>query len=136
MSSVDATLGRNDTAQEKIKDKKAFKQFLEHCCVCHHYFFSIKKCGTHDCELCGKPTIPAEDLKDIHHFPDPMKSQDHYKPFAEVWGTETSEKDRPSLLQQQKSRQCTTADTDKNTLSIMSTTVRDIISYSDRGKPH
>ena len=103
MSSVDASLGCDDTTQEKIKDKKAFKQFLKHCCVRRHYFFSIKKCGTHDCELCGKPTIPAEDFKDIHHFPDPMKTsgQDHYKPFAEVWGTETSEKDRPSLLQQQ-----------------------------------
>ena len=101
-------------------------------------FFSIKKCGDLDCSMCGKPILDEATLKDIHHFPDPMKaaSGDHYKSLDELWGTETKEKDRPSLQKtQQKPHAEMTADREGNRLSIAAATVRDFIECSDCNKP-
>ena len=33
----------------------------------------------------------------LHHVPDPTPNGEHYKPFEEIYGTETSEKHLPSL---------------------------------------
>ena len=42
-------------------------------------------------------------LKCIHFLPDPvMGSDDHYVPFTDVYGTDTSENECPSLIQRQK----------------------------------
>ena len=72
--------------------------FLKHCCRERHYFFEIKKCGKDTCSICKHPRLPAETFAKLQHFPDPMpKGDGHYKPFEDVFGTDTTEEHRPSL---------------------------------------
>ena len=73
------------------------QNFLDHCCRSRHYSFSILKCGSSDCAICKPPRLPKEIFDTLHHIPDPIRDGDVYKPFAEVYGTETTENDRPSL---------------------------------------
>lgn len=73
------------------------KDFFEHCCHKRHYMFSIKKCGAADCSICKMPRLPKEVFDTICHLPDPVKDGDVYKPFSDVYGTITTEEDRPSL---------------------------------------
>ena len=73
------------------------KDFFEHCCLKRHYMFPIKKCGASDCSICKKPRLPKEVFDTISHLPDPVKNGDIYKPFSDVYGTITTEEDRPSL---------------------------------------
>ena len=73
------------------------QSFITHCCKCTHYSFSILKCGSTDCSICRPPRLPKEIFDTLHHIPNPIREGDVYKPFSEVYGTETTEKDRPSL---------------------------------------
>ena len=73
------------------------KQFLDHCCQSRHYSFSILKCGSSDCDICKPPRLSKEVFESLHHIPDPVRDGNVYKPFSEVYGTVTTEKDRPSL---------------------------------------
>ena len=59
--------------------------------------FSIKKCGATDCTICKPPCLPKEIFDIIHHLPDPVRDGDVYKKISNVYGTSTSEKDRPTL---------------------------------------
>ena len=59
--------------------------------------FSIKKCGATDSSICKKPCLSEEVFNTISHLPDPVQNGDVYKPFSDVCGTITTEKDRPSL---------------------------------------
>ena len=59
--------------------------------------FSIKKCGAIDCTICKPPHLPKEIFDTIYHLPDPVRDGDVYKKFSDVYGTSTSEKDRPTL---------------------------------------
>ena len=46
------------------------------------------------------PSLPHEVFADMHFLPSPtLTSHDKYKKFEEVYGTSTTEKDRPSLQQ-------------------------------------
>lgn len=60
--------------------------------------FSAKKCGNTDCDICKPPRVPSNIFCDIHHLPDPIPEDDKYKDFEEVYGSQTSEEYRPSLL--------------------------------------
>ena len=73
------------------------KQFMDHHCHIRKYVFSVKKCGKTDCSICSVPRLPSEIFKQLHHLPDPVADGEHYKPFEEMYGTSTTEKDRPSL---------------------------------------
>ena len=108
MKTVDPTVNRSDTTAEKVRNKTKLNEFMAHCCTTRHYFFAIKKCGNVDCSLCGRPTLPEAEFQALHQFPDPIKraDQSHYKPFEEVWGKETTEKDRPSLSSGKSSHTC------------------------------
>ena len=72
------------------------KQFLNHCCQSKHYSF---KCGSSDCQICKPPQLPKEVhvFDTLHHISDPIHDSNVYKPFSDVYGTSTTEKDRPSL---------------------------------------
>ena len=70
---------------------------MDHCCRCRHYSFDILKCSSSACTICKPPRLPQETFDKLHHSPDPIIGSDqHYLPFEEVYGTETTEKDRPS----------------------------------------
>ena len=76
---------------------------LDHCCQIRHYSFCIKKCGSSECEICKPVRMDSERFKSIHFLPDPvMGSDDHYVPFTDVYGTDTSENECPSLIQRRK----------------------------------
>ena len=95
---VESSLQKSDTHQKDLKKFPHLNHFLEHCCVRRKYLFCIKKCGSGECEVCRPPRLPAEVFATLHQFPDPMKasSGDSFKEFQEVWGTTTTERDRPS----------------------------------------
>jgi len=45
----------------------------------------------------------SERFKEIHFLPNPMNGpNDHYVPFADAYGTSTTENDHPSLIQRRK----------------------------------
>ena len=96
---IEPTLQQTDTTAAKVKDKAAFNQFLSKHMVSRHYFISLMKCGQPSCSLCQPFTLPEEEAKMLHHFPDPMlqKNNNHYQAFCDVYGKSTTEKDRPSL---------------------------------------
>ena len=49
-----------------------------------------------------------ERFKGINFLPDPvMGSDNHYVPFADVYGTDTSDNERPSLTQRRKMKTLT-----------------------------
>jgi hypothetical protein len=87
--------------------------------------FSIKKCKDTQCKYHLPPVLDEELFDSLHHLPDPIPSGERYmyisivayvlncqdalydivcdsllryKPFSEVYGSETTEKHRPSLL--------------------------------------
>ena len=66
--------------------------------------FSIKKCGAESCKWCKKPKLPDDVFSQLHHLPDPVpgSQDDHYQDFESLYGSNTSEKFRPSLLQQEE----------------------------------
>lgn len=75
---------------------------MAHCCKSRHYYFGILKCGSLNCNICKVPRLPQEVFSTLHHLPDPILGEEaHFVPFESVYGTDTTEKDRPSA---QKSR--------------------------------
>ncbi|XP_070546538.1 uncharacterized protein [Ptychodera flava] len=63
----------------------------------------ISKCGDISCKLCKPPRLPQDVFQGIHKLPDPVPTEDgdHFKSFEELYGTETTEKFRPSLVSKQ-----------------------------------
>lgn len=93
MLDIDASLESCSYTKKTIKSKDAI--FIGHCCQQRHYSFTIKKCFMDSCTICSPPTLPPE----VHYLPDPVLSdseEGHYKSFDEVYGEQTTEKDRPS----------------------------------------
>jgi hypothetical protein len=80
---------------------------LEHCCQSRHYTFQIKKCGESNCTICKPVKSNLEKFKKIHFLPDPVPNinQTKYKSFNELYGTNTTESYRPSLIQLTKNKQ-------------------------------
>ena len=103
---VDDLMRKDDNSKKILKDGQKLKCFLDHCCKSTYYQFSIKKCGKLDCNICALPRLPSDILENLNHLPDPLLSVDgeHCKAFADLYGQETSEKDRPSLTE--RSHQC------------------------------
>lgn len=63
----------------------------------------VKKCSpalAHECPYCihAPPRLAADVFETLHFLPDPVLGQGgSYKDFSDVYGTETTDKDRPSL---------------------------------------
>ena len=108
-------------------------EFMAHCCTSRHYFFAIRKCGKVDCTICGPPTLPQEELQELKQFPDPVKEPDgsHYKPFSDIWGSVTTEKDRPSL----SSRKSGSTSLEGVSFTAKAETVRAVIVCDECDKP-
>ncbi|CAG8824922.1 8569_t:CDS:1, partial [Gigaspora rosea] len=78
-------------------------EFMNHCCRLRTYFFEIRKCqeaGT-GCTICRLLRSRPEIFSKLQPFPDPISkaNKDHYMLFCEIYGKDTCEKYRPSLLQ-------------------------------------
>ena len=54
------------------------KKFYDHCCRTRHYFFSIKKCGKDDCEVCKPVWMFEEEFAKLKHLPDPVMGKDNH----------------------------------------------------------
>jgi hypothetical protein len=52
---VDSSVQRSDTQKKDLTKHKKLQQYLNHPCVCRHYFNSIRKCGAADCVMCSMP---------------------------------------------------------------------------------
>ena len=97
MQKIDNSLLRTDTQRIKIADKLDFQDFYIKHCRDIHYLFSVKKCGVADCKYCLPPQLEVEEFETLHHIPDPVPNGERYHPFDKLYGTETSERYRPSL---------------------------------------
>ena len=75
----------------------SLKQFLDHCCRIRRYSFSILKCGSSDCQVCRLPRLSRDVFDTLQHLPYPIRDGTIFKPFCDVYGTATTEEDRPSL---------------------------------------
>ena len=87
----------NCTKASSLTRLTQLKNFMDHCCHIRHYIFSIKKCGATHCTICKPPRLPKEIFNTLYHLPDPVRDGDVYKKFSDVYETNTTEKDRPSL---------------------------------------
>ena len=59
---------------------------------------SLKKCGSQDYIICKPPRLNDQHFKHLNLLPNPIPgTDDHYKEFSEVFGTETTEGVMPSL---------------------------------------
>ncbi|KAL5496676.1 hypothetical protein EMCRGX_G013014 [Ephydatia muelleri] len=80
-------------------------EFMSHCCKQRHYYFDILKCGERKCKICLPTRLPADVFKGLDHLPDPLPgTEGHYKHFAEVFRSKTSEEHRPSLKRAAKEK--------------------------------
>ncbi|CAB5188313.1 unnamed protein product [Rhizophagus irregularis] len=97
MLQLDPTLTKDDRNWANIKNNP-ISNFFNHCCHSHSYFFSIKKCGKDDCEIC-LPIRSSQDIfNTLDHLPDPVPANnEHYKNFSDVYHMDTSESYCPSI---------------------------------------
>lgn len=126
---VDSSVQKTDSQQAQLKARKELHAFMEHCCVRRRFFFCIKKCGMEGCRFCKPPMLPLDIFQKLKTFPDPIKSpsSDSFRDFADVYGKTTSEKDRPSLLQQKEKP--------KKPFRMSAETVCDVLVCGDCLKP-
>ena len=106
--------------------------FIETHCKSSCYAFQIKKCRDDTCPFCSvlQPIrLPAEIFNQLSFLPDPELdiSKEHYKTFNTLYGTETTEKDQPSL---HFSLQATEKDKNNKEL-LVSERVHDVIKCSN-----
>ena len=94
---LDETLKPNNMMTE-FSQHPELAQYLSYCARERTYFVSLKKCGSWDCIICKPPRLNDQDFKRLNLLPDPIPgTDDHYKEFSEVFGTETTEGAMPSL---------------------------------------
>ena len=96
---IEPDLEELHATKKDLKKLPKLKKFLSHCCYERKYVFGVKKCGQDGCKICKAPRLRKEVFDELKHIPDPMPTDDqqHYQPFASVYGTFTTEKHRPSL---------------------------------------
>lgn len=101
---VDSILVKDESLTKKSSLPSKPDLCFERCCVCHHYCFQIKKCGSDECTMCKPPKLPRDIFDTIHFLPDPIQGDDgHYMTFEELLGSNTDESHRPSLQKSAKS---------------------------------
>lgn len=102
---IESNLQLTDTTKTAIADKADLLAYMKHCCKIQHYSFQIKKCRVENCTMCKPIRMQPEVFANLHFLPDPVPEGDgHYKAFADLYGTPTTEKYRPSLLEAQKQK--------------------------------
>ena len=99
LHSIDSTVNVGDKHHKGSSSSySSLQDFLSHCCQQKHYLFCVKKCGSTSCGICKPPRLPSDVFSQIHHLPDPVPASDgHYKSFSDIYGTQTTEINLPSL---------------------------------------
>ena len=84
---------------DDLHKRPKLTKYLTQCCCQRTYFFSVKKCGSQNCEICLPPRSSAQDFERLGHLPDltPSCEDLHYRPFQEVFKIETDESAMPPL---------------------------------------
>ena len=101
---IDPSLEESDSSKAVLSSRPQLQVFMEHCCQ-RHYTFCIKKCGNAECHICSPVRMDTELFQTLRYLPDPMLGSDgHYLPFNDVFRSQTSEKDRPSLQAQKQKK--------------------------------
>jgi len=102
---IDSSLSISDNTKKSFEDKPIIKSFIEHCCKAMHFSFQVKRCGKTECKLFKPLCMPVSKFESIKFLPDPIPDVDgHYKTFADVYGSTTTEEHRPSLIESQKKK--------------------------------
>ena len=78
--------------QGAVQDQSTARPVFRDACA----VFSVMKCADISCLVCKAPRLPEDVFQSLHHVPDPVPNGDHYKDFAALYGTETSEQHKPS----------------------------------------
>ena len=116
---VDSSVDISDTSKSALQRMPKMQAFFDHCCQLCHYSFCVKKCGSSDCNICKPLQMDSELYKKVHFLPDPvMGPDDHYKPFADVYGTPTTEEGRPSLMQRKKAKTLTYSPSEQHARNV------------------
>ena len=90
------TLDLNKLQKTFTKKDVTYQEWVQKHCRLTNYAFQIRKCQDRDC--CLPPTLTEEEL---FWLPDPVldkDDKDHYLKYKQVKGKETTEADRPSLV--------------------------------------
>ena len=107
---------------------------MDYCCRSRKYFFEIRKCGRSDCQICGPTVLSTDSFAALQSFPDPVPADgDHYKPFAEVYGTATTQQHCPSVAA--ASAKATASAGTAGGVSLKKETVRCIVKCVECEKP-
>ena len=122
--------------KDQITKYPKLQKFLESHCKITCYMFSVIKCTDVACITCKPPR--SSFYHNLHHLPDPMPAgNEHFKSFDELYGTQTSEEHRPSLIPTRKAHGMPfspTGQTGKNTGTVIQCTncKRWRVAYSQR----
>ena len=103
---IDSSLNESvQYTKKNFEECVGIAEFMKHCCRSSHYSFDILKCGSASCTICRPVRLPTDTFKMLHHLPHPMPGEDdHYTPFADVFGKPTTDEHRPSLQQKPKKK--------------------------------
>jgi hypothetical protein len=95
---LDATLQEGGHYRKNnISQHEFVSKFIAHCCQASMYSFDVLKCGHESCTICRPIRLPKAIFDQLHHMPHPnIREDNHYLPFSEVFGSETTEQ-CPSL---------------------------------------
>ncbi|CAB3989013.1 Hypothetical predicted protein [Paramuricea clavata] len=88
---IEGELHRYHLTAKDVKKFDKLSKFLSHCCIEGHYCFQVKKCGLANCTICRSLHDERTRLVGTLLFP-VLDDDDHYKPFANVYKTETHDK--------------------------------------------
>jgi len=94
LTSLDDSLIMQNTSKSILDKKERLKSFFDHCCQVRCYSFCVKKCSAPSCTIC-KPVQMEAKIFTIFYLI--MGSDDHYVPFAEIYGKTTNEDHCTSL---------------------------------------
>ena len=93
IQNIDKLITKGKYQKQDMKSCKDFQAFLANHCRVQHYTFQIRKCNDPACCL-----LYRNPGQKIDRLPDPLLlgNKEHFKPFTDVLGKETTEKDLPS----------------------------------------
>ena len=97
LRNIEPNITQEHQKRKCLSDLPKLKEFIDHCCYFRRYVFGVKKCGESNCKICKPVRLPRDVFDKLHHLPDPTADGEHYKPFDDLYGTETSESELPSL---------------------------------------
>ena len=92
-------LDLNKLQKSVTKKNVPYQEWVKKHCMLTHYSFQVKKCQDANC--CLPPTLGWEEL---FWLPNPVLDEigNHYLPYSQVKGVETTESDRPSLKESKR----------------------------------